>query len=122
MVLDRGGSVPRRSAALDTQEPYGRACSWPLGGTDYFRIAAPDTEMAVMEMKMGHRADMGGMVLLPQTWCVAMCCGLLTYTATTSSGRTAERCGADITQITEDSAGRRGLASPPQIAAKAEAR
>ena len=43
---------------------YGAGLQLALGAD--IRIAAPDTEMAVMEMKWGIVPDMGGMVLLPK--------------------------------------------------------
>lgn len=64
------------------------------------RIAAPDTQLAVMEMKWGLVPDMGGMALLP---------GLvrsdvlrqLTYTAEPVAASQAERWGL-VTEIAED--------------------
>jgi len=63
MGLDAAVGVPvDRGTAR--QDLWRRACSWPLG-----RISAslpPITKWPVMEMKMGHRAGLGGMVLLPK--------------------------------------------------------
>lgn len=43
---------------------YGAGCQLALGAD--IRIAGPDLQMAVMEMKWGIIPDMGGMVLLPK--------------------------------------------------------
>lgn len=43
---------------------YGAGCQLALGAD--IRIAGPDMQMAVMEMKWGIIPDMGGMVLLPR--------------------------------------------------------
>ena len=64
------------------------------------RIAAPDTEMAVMEMKWGIVPDMGGMVLLPKL-VRGDVLRLMTYTAQPIGAEQAERWGL-ITQIAED--------------------
>lgn len=64
------------------------------------RIAAPDTELAIMEMKWGLIPDMGGMALLP---------GLtrsdvirqMTYTAAPISAEQAERWGL-VTELADD--------------------
>lgn len=64
------------------------------------RIAAPDTKLAVMEMKWGLIPDMGGMVLLPRL-CRSDVIRLLTYTATPIEAAQAERWGL-VTQLADD--------------------
>ena len=75
---------------------YGAGLQLALGAD--IRIAAPDTEMAVMEMKWGIVPDMGGMVLLPKL-VRGDVLRLLTYTAQPIG---TERWGL-VTQIAEDS-------------------
>lgn len=77
---------------------YGGGLQLALGAD--IRIAAPDTRLAVMEMKWGLVPDMGGMVLLP---------GLvrsdvlrqLTYTARPVDAAQAERWGL-VTSLADD--------------------
>ncbi|HBR38074.1 MAG TPA: crotonase/enoyl-CoA hydratase family protein, partial [Sulfitobacter pontiacus] len=77
---------------------YGAGLQLALGAD--IRIAAPDTEMAVMEMKWGIVPDMGGMVLLPKL-VRGDVLRLMTYTAQPIGAEQAERWGL-ITQIAED--------------------
>jgi enoyl-CoA hydratase/carnithine racemase len=58
---------------------FGAGCQLALGAD--IRIAAPDTKMAVMELKWGIVPDMGGMVLLPKLVAPDVM-RRLTYTAT----------------------------------------
>ncbi|WP_195818743.1 crotonase/enoyl-CoA hydratase family protein [Roseobacter sp. MH60115] len=64
------------------------------------RIAAPDTQLAVMEMKWGIIPDMGGMVLLPRLVRSDVMRRLI-YTATPIPADQAERWGL-VTEIAED--------------------
>ncbi|WP_298913390.1 crotonase/enoyl-CoA hydratase family protein [uncultured Roseobacter sp.] len=64
------------------------------------RIAAPDTKLAVMEMKWGILPDMGGMVLLPRL-VRSDVLRRLTYTATPISAEQAAQWGL-VTEIAED--------------------
>lgn len=77
---------------------YGAGCQIALGAD--IRIAAPDLQMAVMEMKWGIVPDMGGMVLLPHL-VRSDVLRRLTYTATPVGAEQAERWGL-ITEIAED--------------------
>lgn len=64
------------------------------------RIAAPDTRLAVMEMKWGIVPDMGGMVLLPRL-VRSDVLRKLVYTAAPIDAAQAERWGL-VTEIAED--------------------
>lgn len=64
------------------------------------RIAAPDTRMAVMEMKWGLVPDMGGMVLLPRL-VRSDILRRLTYTAEIFDARQAEAWGL-VTELSDD--------------------
>ncbi|WP_299966873.1 crotonase/enoyl-CoA hydratase family protein [uncultured Roseobacter sp.] len=64
------------------------------------RIAAPDTQLAVMEMKWGIVPDMGGMVLLPRL-VRSDVLRRLVYTATPVDAAQAERWGL-VTEVAED--------------------
>lgn len=64
------------------------------------RIAAPDTKLAVMEMKWGIVPDMGGMVLLPRL-VRSDVMRRLVYTAAPVAAEQAERWGL-VTEIAED--------------------
>ena len=77
---------------------YGAGLQLALGAD--IRIAAPDTEMAVMEMKWGIVPDMGGMVLLPKLVRTDVL-RRLTYTAEQIDAAQAERWGL-ITEIADD--------------------
>ena len=77
---------------------YGAGLQLALGAD--IRIAAPGTEMAVMEMKWGIVPDMGGMVLLPKL-VRGDVLRLLTYTAKPVDAAQAERWGL-VTQVAED--------------------
>jgi len=77
---------------------YGAGLQLALGAD--IRIAAPDTEMAVMEMKWGIVPDMGGMVLLPKLLRGDVL-RLLTYTAQPVDAAQAERWGL-ITKLSDD--------------------
>ena len=77
---------------------YGAGLQLALGAD--IRIAAPDTEMAVMEMKWGIVPDMGGMVLLPKL-VRGDILRLLTYTADPIDALSAERWGL-ITKLADD--------------------
>jgi len=77
---------------------YGAGLQLALGAD--IRIAAPDTEMAVMEMKWGIVPDMGGMVLLPKL-VRGDVLRLLTYTAQPVDAAQAERWGL-ITKLADD--------------------
>jgi enoyl-CoA hydratase/carnithine racemase len=63
------------------------------------RIAHPDTQLAVMEMKWGIVPDMGGMVLLPRLLRSDVL-RRLTYTATPIDAAQAERWGL-VTEVSE---------------------
>lgn len=77
---------------------YGAGLQLALGAD--IRIAAPDTEMAVMEMKWGIVPDMGGMVLLPKL-VRGDVLRLLTYTAQPVNVDQAERWGL-VTTLADD--------------------
>ncbi|MBE1284945.1 MAG: crotonase/enoyl-CoA hydratase family protein [Rhodobacteraceae bacterium] len=77
---------------------YGGGLQLALGAD--IRIAAPDTKLAVMEMKWGIVPDMGGMVLLPKLLRSDVL-RQLTYTARPVSAQQAERWGL-VTQLAED--------------------
>jgi enoyl-CoA hydratase/carnithine racemase len=77
---------------------YGAGLQLALGAD--IRIAAPATEMAVMEMKWGIVPDMGGMVLLPKL-VRGDVLRLLTYTAKPIDAAQAERWGM-VTQLADD--------------------
>ena len=77
---------------------YGAGLQLALGAD--IRIAAPDVEMAVMEMKWGIVPDMGGMVLLPKL-VRGDVLRLLTYTAQPIDATQAERWGL-VTQLADD--------------------
>ncbi len=77
---------------------YGAGMQLALGAD--IRIAAPDTKLAVMEMKWGIVPDMGGMVLLPRL-VRSDVLRRLTYTAETIDGVQAERWGL-VTELSED--------------------
>ena len=63
------------------------------------RIAAPDTRLAVMEMKWGIVPDMGGMVLLPRL-VRSDVIRQLVYTATPIDAAKAERWGL-VTEVSD---------------------
>ena len=67
------------------------------------RIASPDAQFAVMEMKWGIVPDMGGMVLLPKLVRTDVL-RKLTYTATPISAEQAERWGL-VTELADDPLG-----------------
>lgn len=77
---------------------YGAGLQLALGAD--IRIAAPDTQLAVMEMKWGIVPDMGGMVLLPRL-VRSDVLRLLTYTATPIPGTRAADWGL-VTELAED--------------------
>lgn len=77
---------------------YGAGLQLALGAD--IRIAAPDTELAVMEMKWGIVPDMGGMVLLPKL-VRSDVLRLLTYTAQPVDAGQAERWGL-VTTLADD--------------------
>jgi enoyl-CoA hydratase/carnithine racemase len=77
---------------------YGGGLQLALGAD--IRIAAPDTKLAVMEMKWGLVPDMGGMVLLPQLMRSDVL-RQLTYTARPISAEQAERWGL-VTSLSDD--------------------
>ncbi|MCX8225768.1 MAG: crotonase/enoyl-CoA hydratase family protein [Sulfitobacter sp.] len=77
---------------------YGAGLQLALGAD--IRIAAPDVEMAVMEMKWGIVPDMGGMVLLPKL-VRGDVLRLMTYTAQPIDATQAERWGL-VTQLADD--------------------
>lgn len=64
------------------------------------RIAAPDTQLALMEMKWGLVPDMGGMALLPDL-VRSDVLRQLTYTARSVSAEQAERWGL-VTSLADD--------------------
>ena len=88
---------------------YGGGLQLALGAD--IRIAAPDTKLAVMEMKWGIIPDMGGMVLLPKLLRSDVL-RQLTYTATPIRAEQAERWGL-VTSLAEDP-----LASAQALAAE----
>lgn len=77
---------------------YGGGLQLALGAD--IRIAAPDAQLAVMEMKWGLVPDMGGMALLPRL-VRSDVLRLLTYTATPIGAAQAEGWGL-VTEIAED--------------------
>lgn len=77
---------------------YGGGLQLALGAD--VRIAAPDAQLAVMEMKWGLVPDMGGMVLLPAL-VRSDVLRLLTYTAQPVGAEQAERWGL-VTRLAED--------------------
>lgn len=77
---------------------YGAGLQIALGAD--IRIAAPDTKLAVMEMKWGIVPDMGGMVLLPRLVRDDVI-RRLTYTAQPIEAAQAERWGL-VTELAED--------------------
>jgi enoyl-CoA hydratase/carnithine racemase len=77
---------------------YGAGLQLALGAD--IRIAAPDAQLAVMEMKWGIVPDMGGMVLLPRLVRDDVL-RRLTYTAAPVGAEQAERWGL-VTEIAAD--------------------
>jgi len=77
---------------------YGGGLQLALGAD--IRIAAPDTRLAVMEMKWGLVPDMGGMVLLPSLMRSDVL-RQLTYTAHPVTAKQAERWGL-VTSVADD--------------------
>jgi len=77
---------------------YGAGLQLALGAD--IRIAAPNAELAVMEMKWGIVPDMGGMVLLPKL-VRGDVLRLMTYTAQPIDATQAERWGL-VTQLADD--------------------
>ncbi len=77
---------------------YGGGLQLALGAD--IRIAAPDTKLAIMEMKWGLVPDMGGMALLPSLMRSDVL-RQLTYTARPVSATQAERWGL-VTSIEDD--------------------
>lgn len=77
---------------------YGAGLQLSLGAD--IRIAAPATELAVMEMKWGIVPDMGGMVLLPKL-VRGDVLRLLTYTAKPIDAAQAENWGL-VTYLADD--------------------
>lgn len=77
---------------------YGGGLQLALGAD--IRIAAPDTKLAVMEMKWGIIPDMGGMVLLPKLLRSDVL-RQLTYTAAAVGADQAERWGL-VTSIADN--------------------
>lgn len=77
---------------------YGAGLQLALGAD--IRIAAPDTKLAVMEMKWGIVPDMGGMVLLPKL-VRGDVLRRLTYTAQPIQAEQAARWGL-VTEIADD--------------------
>jgi len=77
---------------------YGAGIQLALGAD--IRIAAPDTRMAVMEMKWGIVPDMGGMVLLPRL-VRSDVLRRLTYTAAPVDVVQAEKWGL-VTELSDD--------------------
>lgn len=77
---------------------YGAGLQLALGAD--IRIAAPDTRLAVMEMKWGIVPDMGGMVLLPKLVRSDVLRRLI-YTAAPVDAAQAERWGL-ITEVADD--------------------
>ncbi len=97
---------------------YGAGCQLALGAD--IRIAGPDLQMAVMEMKWGIVPDMGGMVLLPRI-VRSDVLRRLTYTADPVGADQALAWGL-VTELAEDPlaaamdlAGRIALKSPSGI-------
>jgi enoyl-CoA hydratase/carnithine racemase len=77
---------------------YGGGLQLALGAD--IRIAAPDTKLAVMEMKWGLIPDMGGMVLLPKLLRSDVL-RQLTYTASPITAAQAETWGL-VTSVCDD--------------------
>lgn len=77
---------------------FGAGCQIALGAD--IRIAAPDTKIAVMEMKWGIVPDMGGMVLLPKLVRPDVM-RRLTYTATPVDANQALAWGL-VTELADD--------------------
>lgn len=77
---------------------YGAGFQLALGAD--IRIAAPDTKLAVMEMKWGLIPDMGGLVLLPKLTRSDVMRRLI-YTASPILADQAERWGL-VTELAED--------------------
>ena len=77
---------------------YGAGMQLALGAD--IRIAAPDTKLAVMEMKWGIVPDMGGMVRLPRLVRDDVL-RRLTYTAEAIDAAQAERWGL-VTEVADD--------------------
>jgi len=77
---------------------YGAGFQLALGAD--IRIAAPETRLAIMEMKWGLIPDMGGMALLPRL-ARSDVIRRMTYTATPIPAAQAERWGL-VTEIAED--------------------
>lgn len=77
---------------------YGAGLQLALGAD--IRIAAPDTRLAIMEMKWGIVPDMGGMVLLPKL-VRSDVLRRLTYTAEQISAQQAEKWGL-VTELADD--------------------
>lgn len=77
---------------------FGAGMQLALGAD--IRIAAPEAQFAVMEMKWGIVPDMGGMVLLPRL-VRSDVLRRLTYTAEPIGAEQAERWGL-VTEIAED--------------------
>lgn len=77
---------------------YGAGFQLALGAD--IRIAAPDAELAIMEMKWGLVPDMGGMALLPRLTRSDVI-RRMTYTARPVAAQQAERWGL-VTEIAED--------------------
>ncbi|MEP6017911.1 MAG: crotonase/enoyl-CoA hydratase family protein [Paracoccaceae bacterium] len=77
---------------------FGAGMQLALGAD--IRIAAPDAQFAVMEMKWGIVPDMGGMVLLPRL-VRSDVLRKLTYTATPIPADQAERWGL-VTELAQD--------------------
>lgn len=77
---------------------YGAGLQLALGAD--IRIAAPETKLAVMEMKWGIVPDMGGMVLLPRL-VRSDVLRRLTYTAEPVGAEQAERWGL-VTELADD--------------------
>jgi enoyl-CoA hydratase/carnithine racemase len=77
---------------------FGAGCQLALGAD--IRIAAPDTQIAVMELKWGIVPDMGGMVLLPKLVTPDVM-RKLTYTATPVAAEQALAWGL-VTELADD--------------------
>ena len=99
---------------------YGAGCQLALGAD--IRIAGPDLQMAVMEMKWGIVPDMGGMVLLPRR-VRSDVLRRMTYTAEPVGAEQALSWGL-VTELADDPlaaakelAGRIALKSPSGIRA-----
>ncbi|MEP3055394.1 crotonase/enoyl-CoA hydratase family protein [Ascidiaceihabitans sp.] len=81
---------------------FGAGCQLALGAD--IRIAAPDTRVAVMEMKWGIVPDMGGMVLLPKLVRPDVM-RQMTYTATPVDAAQALAWGL-VTELADDALAR----------------